>query len=405
MSAIICGNPLSLTLIIKVPVNENNEFLESTVEPHHQRGELLRRCDLIVWDEAPMANCAVLACVEECCRKVTNNPYVFGGKVVVLLGDFRQTCPVVPRGTRADIVNACISRCCFWSQFHIARLITPIRNAQDPEFAAFVDQIGDGAGPHIDLSFMTHTTELTDVINFVYDQNILHDPAACLRRCILAPTNAQVDSYNAAILNLLSSTSRQYLAADSLEEHTDTMQRTNPDCDVDSPLPNPDAVLDYVRYQRPNGIPDYSLTVKVGGVYRLLRNFSIDLGLVKNVRVVVVGLGSKLVTIRILQHSQTSGAGTSDILLPRITFKEKLRSGHTLCRRQFPLAPAYASTFHSCQGLTLDRVGIDLTQDVFTHGQLYTALSRIRNRSDAIVRFSTPDQSTTTNVTYKELLI
>ena len=30
-----------------------------------------------------------------------------------------------------------------------------------------------------------------------------------------------------------------------------------------------------------------------------------------------------------------------------------------------------------CQGLTLDCVGIDLTQDVFTHGQLYTAISRV----------------------------
>jgi len=42
---------------------------------------------------------------------------------------------------------------------------------------------------------------------------------------------------------------------------------------------------------------------------------------------------------------------------------------------------AYASTFHSCQGLTLDYVGIDLTTPVFTHGQLYTALSQVRNQN------------------------
>jgi hypothetical protein len=223
----------------------------------------------------------------------------------------------------------------------------------------------------------------------------------------LAPTNAQVDQYNSTVLNLLTSTSRQYNAADALEEHIEAVEAANinPDVDSDSPLPNPDAVLDYVRYRRPNGMPDYNLTMKVGGVYRLLRNFSIDLGLVKNARVVVVGLGSKLITVRLLRGTQTPEVDPSDILLPRITFKERLSSGHTLCRRQFPLAPAYASTFHSCQGLTLDCVGVDLTQDIFTHGQLYTALSRIRRRSDAIVRLSTSERLTTINVTYKELLI
>lgn len=352
-----------------------------------------------------MANRAVLACVEECCRKVMDNRNIFGGKVVILLGDFRQTCPVIPRGTKMDVLNACISRCHFWPQFHIAQLITPIQNAEDPALASFVDEIGDGAGPRVDLSFLTRTTHVEDVINFVYDQDIILNPAACLRRCILAPTNAQVDRYNTIVVNLLPSTARQYHAADSLEEHDDVTEGVNVNSDTNSHLLNPDAVLDYVRYQRPSGMPDYNLTVKVGGVYRLLRNISINLGLVKNARVVVVGLGSKLVTIRILQEVQTHGMSPSDILLPRITFKERLHSGHTLCRRQFPLAPAYASTFHSCQGLTLDRVGVDLTQDVFTHGQLYTALSRIRRRSDAIVRLPTAEHSTTTNVTYKELLV
>ncbi|KAF9644235.1 hypothetical protein BDM02DRAFT_3181624 [Thelephora ganbajun] len=136
-----------------------------------------------------------------------------------------------------------------------------------------------------------------------------------------------------------------------------------------------------------------------------MANWAVLVCLVKNVRVVVVGMGSKLVVVRLLQDTQTPGTNSGDILLPRITFKARLRSGHTLCRRQFPLAPAYASTFHSCQGLTLDCIGVNLTQDVFTHGQLYTVLSRIRHRSDAIVRLPTLECSTTINVTYKELLI
>ena len=284
--------------------------------------------------------------------------------------------------------------------------LTPIRNADDPTFASFVDEIGDSTGPCVDLfHFVTHTTNVNKVVSFVYNQGILSDPVACLQCCILVPTNAQVDSYNNMVLDLLSSTSRLYHAADSLKEYTDVTEATNLNFNDDSPLPNPDAVLDYVQRQRPNGMPDYILTVKVGGIYHLLRNLSIDLGLVKNARVAIIRTGSKLITIHLLRSTQTPGTVPNDILLPQVIFKDKLPSGHTLCRRQFPLAPAYASTFHSCQGLTLDCVGIDLTQDVFTHGQLYTVISRVKHCSNAIIRLPTQDDLTTANITYKELLI
>lgn len=93
-----------------------------------------------------------------------------------------------------------------------------------------------------------------------------------------------------------------------------------------------------------------------------------------------------------------------DILIPRIVFKSKLSSGYMFLHCQFPLAPAYTTTFNSCQGLTLDKCGIDLTQDVFLHGQLYTALSRIRHRSHVIVHLL-PGESTILNATFKEVLL
>jgi len=52
----------------------------------------------------------------------------------------------------------------------------------------------------------------------------------------------------------------------------------------------------------------------------------------------------------------------------------------------------------------LDCVGIDLMRPVFSHGQLYTALSRIRHQSHARIRLR-PGETTTTNVTYNEILI
>jgi hypothetical protein len=74
----------------------------------------------------------------------------------------------------------------------------------------------------------------------------------------------------------------------------------------------------------------------------------------------------------------TSVSNENEILIPRITFKETLRSGHTLLSPQFPLPPAYATIFHSCQGLTSEIIGINLSEPAFTHGQLHTALQNSR---------------------------
>jgi hypothetical protein len=62
-------------------------------------------------------------------------------------------------------------------------------------------------------------------------------------------------------------------------------------------------------------------------------------------------------------------------LVPRIAFTRSHSSGHTLLWHQFPLAPAHATTFNGCQGLTLDMLGMDLTQPVSSHGQLYTVFT------------------------------
>jgi hypothetical protein len=90
------------------------------------------------------------------------------------------------------------------------------------------------------------------------------------------------------------------------------------------------------------------------------------------------------------------------VILSRIPFEHTLYSGHILIRRQFPLAPAYATTLNSRQGLTLDRVGVDLTRPVFSHGQLYTALSRVRICRDIAIRVDS--ETPTLNVTYNEIL-
>ena len=124
-------------------------MLVSSIKIDDSRAELICYADIYIWDEAPMANKAVFNCVEETCRYVTRCNLPFGGKVIVLLGDFRQTCPVIQNGSRQQVVDACIKSSPLWSLFQQTTLTRLIRNAEDPNFAAFVNNIGDGAGPNV----------------------------------------------------------------------------------------------------------------------------------------------------------------------------------------------------------------------------------------------------------------
>jgi hypothetical protein len=60
-------------------------------------------------------------------------------------------------------------------------------------------------------------------------------------------------------------------------------------------------------------------------------------------------------------------------------------------RRQFPVKLAYSTTINRAQGKTLDRVCVDLRTPVFSHGQLYTALSRVRTINDVAILLKPPD--------------
>ena len=71
--------------------------------------ELLKITKLIIWDEAPMCHKFNFETLDKNLKDIMHNDRLFGGKVIVFCGDFRQILPVVPRGNRYDIIHASLN--------------------------------------------------------------------------------------------------------------------------------------------------------------------------------------------------------------------------------------------------------------------------------------------------------
>ena len=76
-----------------------------------------------------------------------------------------------------------------------------------------------------------------------------------------------------------------------------------------------------------------------------------------------------------------------------------------MTRRQVPFRLAYAMTINKSQGQPVKHVGVDLHTWVFSHGQLYVALSRCINSARISVLLLDDGLNTTTNIVYQEVLL
>ena len=155
------------------------------------------------------------------------------------------------------------------------------------------------------------------------------------------------------------------------------------------------------------GVPPHELRLKESAICVIMRNLSLEDGLVKNARVVIRKPLENVIEVELVEVEAVEMGKKKIYHLPRIMFEFQPRfCSWVMQRKQFPLRLAYATTFNSCQGLTLDRAVIDLRVPPFAHGQQYTSISRVRHR-DHIRSFFNQDneEGLTSNIVYRDLLL
>lgn len=69
-----------------------------------------------MWDESPMSHRKGFEALNNCLKDLKNLNLLMGRVTVLLTGDFRQTLPVVLKGTRANEIVACIKFSYLWPQ-------------------------------------------------------------------------------------------------------------------------------------------------------------------------------------------------------------------------------------------------------------------------------------------------
>ena len=111
--------------MFKIPIDADETSICS-ISKQSELAQLIRKTSLIIWDEALMTHRYTVEAVEWSLRDLCNQDRIFGEKMVIFGGDFRQILPVVMKVTRADIVASSISRAAFWSYCNIQHLRTNI---------------------------------------------------------------------------------------------------------------------------------------------------------------------------------------------------------------------------------------------------------------------------------------
>ncbi|GFX88190.1 ATP-dependent DNA helicase [Trichonephila clavipes] len=225
-------------IMLAVAAEQGGFFWMHPVEPNSGIAAVLRKSSIIIWDECTMAHKYSLEALNRTMQDLNSNNKLFGGAILLLSGDFRQTLPVIPRSTFADEINACLKQSFLWRSVETLRLTINMRVQlqNDPSAQIFSEQLLHIGNGKIELQLNTQCIKLPD--NFctvVQDKNELiqsifpdiqnnylnHEWLS--QRAILAAKNVDVDEINFQIQQLLPGDLMSFKSIDTVVDENESV--------------------------------------------------------------------------------------------------------------------------------------------------------------------------------------
>ncbi|KAL2970943.1 hypothetical protein AAZX31_15G165500 [Glycine max] len=231
--------------------------------------------------------------------------------IMVFGGDFRQILPVIPRGSRTDIVNATINSSYLWNHCHVLTLLKNMcleanTDATDREetaaFAEWILNIGDGiVGQQndgycsieipTDLLITEYDDPLYAIVNSTFP-NLSHhhtNPEYFQTRAILASTNETIQQINDYILSLIPGDQMEYLSADYVDK-SETLKSSH----------FRSLTTKFLNSLTTSDLLNHNIKIKIESPIMLLRNLDQTQGLCNGTRLIVTKLAKHVIAADII---------------------------------------------------------------------------------------------------------
>ncbi|XP_070005176.1 uncharacterized protein [Nicotiana sylvestris] len=160
-------------------------------------------------------------------KDLMNTNRLFGGKVVVFGGDFRQTLPVVRSGKKEDFICESLLYSDIWNDLEKLCLSENMRAKEDPAFCEYLMRIENGKEEtnnsnkieiprNFVIPFTPETQSLNQSFNVTYPNlhTFFSNPSSMTSRVILTTKNNFVDEINDMLIHQLANNAKIYTAID-----------------------------------------------------------------------------------------------------------------------------------------------------------------------------------------------
>lgn len=302
--------------------DSNEEILFHKISKNNILKKRWLDVDILVIDEISMLGKNLFEKLEYIARRIKNNSECFGGIQILASGDFFQLPPVN---------DTWVFESEKWKalKFEIVNFEKCMRYSDEPFFDLLLE-----------LRLGVVTTETVQILTKRILNEELHDD---IKPTILYPLKKNVESYNQDQLKLLPVEETTYKAVDVCRK---------------------DNFKTFLTDLFPENI-----TLKPGAQVMLTFNINVENRLVNGSRGVILKCFKNCVEVKFKHTIETISYTTKELIVDKIK----------ISRSQIPLMLAWAVSIHKSQGATLDCAICDIGKTIFTEGQAYVALSRVRN--------------------------